>query len=132
MTPEMTIGLIVMTVLKDWIIPIGAVVISVWFASSAKRDADRAQTILNDIKNSVEGSQRKMIESSTGILDALPQVIAGRTALAATQAMGHILETIRENISNPKGLPKEEHDQNMLTLSSHLSMLLEQLKSFPK
>jgi hypothetical protein len=132
MTPEISIGLIVMTVLKDWIIPIGAVVISVWFASAAKRDADRAQNILNDIKISVEGSQRKMIESSTGILDALPQVIAGKTALAAAQAMGQILETIRENISNPKGLPKDEHDQNMLALSSHLSMLLDQLKSFAK
>jgi hypothetical protein len=132
MTPEITIGLIAMTVLKDWIIPIGAVVISVWFASSAKRDADRAQNILNDIKNSVEGSQRKMIESSVGILDSLPQVMNGKAILTMTHAIEGTLETIRENISNPKGLPKEEHDRNIIALSSHLTILLEKLNLFAK
>lgn len=132
MTSEMTIGLIVMTVLKDWLIPIGAVVISVWFASSAKRDADRAQTILTEIKDAVEGSQRKMIESATGILDSLPQVMTGKAILSITHAIELTLATIKENISNPKGLPKEEHEKNILALSSHFAMLLDQLKTFPK
>jgi hypothetical protein len=129
MTPEISIGLVVLTVIKDWLIPIGAVVISVWFASSAKRDSDRAQNILNEIRASVEGSQRKMIESSTGILDSMPEVIAGKTALTITHAIEHCLETIRENISNPGNLPQQQHDQNMLALSAHLSMLLDRLKT---
>ena len=132
MTSEMTIGLIVMTILKDWIIPIGAVVVSVWFASSAKRDADRAQTILNNIKDAVEGSQRKMIESSTGILDSLPQVMTGKAILSITHSVETTLDTIKENISNPRNLSKEEHDQNILALSSHLTILLDQLKAFSK
>jgi len=132
MTPEITVGLVVMTVLKDWIVPIGAVVISVWFASSAKRDADRAQNILNDIKNSVEGSQRKMIESSIGLLDSLPQVMNGKAILTLTHAIERTMETIRENIANPKGLPPTEHDRNILALSAHLNVLVEKLNSFTK
>ncbi len=128
----MTNELIITSLLKDWIIPIGVVVISVWFASSAKRDADRAQIILTQIKDTVEGSQRKMIESATGILDSLPQVMTGKSILALTHSIETTLNTIKENISNPKGLSKEEHDQNTLALSSHLSMLLDQLKSFSK
>ncbi len=132
MTPEISLGLAVMTVLKDWIIPIGAVVMSVWFAASAKKDSILAQSALNQIRDAVEGTQRKMIESSVGILDSLPQVISGKSVLAITQAIEIALGTIKENISNPRGLSKEEHDQNMLALSSHLSMLLDQLKSFAK
>ena len=120
-------------------IPLGATVISIWFASSAKKDSDRsqkdaerAQDILNDIKQEIQGSQRKMIESSIGILDSLPQVISGKSVLAITKAIESALDTIKENVSNPQGLSKEEHDQNMLALSSHLSMLLDQLKSFTK
>jgi hypothetical protein len=132
MTPEISIGLAVMTVLKDWIIPIGAVVMSVWYASSAKKDSILAQSALNQIKDAVEGSQRKMIESATGILDSLPQVMTGKSIMSMTGAIETALATIRENISNPKGLPKEEHDQNMIALSAHLDMLLQQLASFSK
>jgi hypothetical protein len=130
MNSEPSYILTLIVFLKDWIIPIGAVVISVWFASSAKNDSDRAQSILSQIKDAVEGSQRKMIESATGILDSLPQVMTGKAILSITHAIELTLDTIKENISNPKGLPKDEHDQNILALSSHLNMLLEQLKSF--
>lgn len=128
----MTTNLTIISSLKDWIIPIGAVIISVWFASSAKKDADRAQMVLNLIKDAVEGSQRKMIESATGILDSLPQVMTGKSILALTHSIEIVLKTISENISNPRGLSKEEHDQNMLALSSHLTIILEKLSSFSK
>lgn len=128
----MTTDLTIISLLKDWIIPIGVVVISVWFASSAKRDADRAQIILTLIKDAVEGSQRKMIESATGILDSLPQVITGKSILALTHSLEIALKTISENISNPKGLSKEEHDRNILALSSHLTIILEKLSLFSK
>ena len=44
-----------LALLKDWLIPLGSVVISVWFAASAKKDADRAEHLLAQIKDSVEG-----------------------------------------------------------------------------
>ncbi len=126
----MTTELTIISLLKDWIIPIGAVIISVWFASSAKNNSTQAQLILSQIKDAVEGSQRKMIESAIGILDSLPQVITGKSILTLTQSIEHTLVTIRENISNPRSLSKEEHDRNILALSAHLTMLLEQLKSY--
>lgn len=120
MSPDLTLA----SILKDWIIPLGAVIMMVWFAASAKKDADRAQSVLTQINEAVQGAQRKMIESATGILDSLPQVIDGKTALAKTKAIETLLATIRENIPNPRGLPKEQHDQNILALSAHLDMLI--------
>ena len=128
----MSPDLMIVAALKDWIIPFGAVVMSMWFAAFAKKDADRAQSLLIQINEAVQGSQRKMIESATGILDSLPQVIEGKIALAKTQAIETLLATIRENIPNPGGLPKEQHDQNILALSAHLDMLIRGPNSAPK
>ena len=122
----------IISALKDWIIPLLAVTVSVWFAASAKKDAERADALLSQIKESVEGSQKRMIDSAIGILDSLPQVMSGKAIFTITRSIELTLETIRENISNPKGLPKEEHDQNIIALSSHLSILLEHLKSLSK
>lgn len=113
-----------LAILKDWLIPLGSVILSVWFAASAKKDAERADLLLAQIRDSVEGSQRKMIESATGILDSLPQVIEGKTSLAKMQAANAVIETIRENISNPHRAPAAEHEKQMLALSAQLSMLL--------
>ncbi len=128
----MTNDFTIISLFKDWIIPIGAVFVSIWFASAAKNDANKAQSILDNIKNAVEGSQRKMIESATGILDSLPQVMTGKSILTLTHSIEQTIQTIRENISNPGKLPQEEHDRNILALSAHLQVLLEQLKSFSK
>lgn len=99
--------------LKDWIIPLGATILSIWFASAAKKDSERskqdsdhAQEILNEIKQEIQGSQRKMIESSIGILDSLPQVISCKSVLAITKAIESALNTIKENVSNPKAYQK--------------------------
>jgi hypothetical protein len=114
--------------LKDWIIPLGATGISIWFAASAKKESDRAKEILNDLKAEIQGPHRRVFESSAAILDSLPQVISGKIELAKMQAIEDASKAIRENISNPNNLPYEEHDRNMVALGAHLSMLLEKGK----
>ncbi len=114
--------------IKDIVFPLLAIGLSAWFASSAKNDSTRAQEVLNDIKKEIEGSSRRMIESSIGILDSTPQVIEGKLELAKLRAIEETSKTIRENITNPSALPFEHHDRNMVALGAHLQMLLEKRK----
>jgi len=113
--------------LKDWIIPFGSVVLSIWFAASARKDADRADKLLFQINEAIQGWQRQIMNSATSILDSLPQVIEGKTTLAKMQAAEMLIQTIKEQAANPKG-SAHDHEQTMLALSSQLSMLLESTK----
>ncbi len=115
----------IISFLKDWIIPLGATGMSIWFAASAKKDSERAQEVLKEIKEEIQGSQRKMIESAIGILDSIPQVIDGKIELAKLGVIQEASKTIRENAMNPNKLPQAEHDRSMIALAAHISTLLE-------
>ena len=113
--------------IKDWIIPIGSVLLSLWFASSAKKDAERAQNLLAQIDEAIQTWQSQIMNSAVNILDSLPQVIEGKTTLAKMKAVEALLETIRENTANPKG-SAHNHEQTMLALSAQLDALLKSTK----
>jgi hypothetical protein len=116
-----------MSFLKDWVIPIGSVVLAIWFSASAKKDADRAERLLSQINEAIQGWQRQIMNSATNILDSLPQVIEGKTTLAKMQAAEMMIQTIKEHAANPTG-STHTHEQTMLALSAQLSMLLESTK----
>lgn len=118
----------IMQVLKDWIIPLGSVAISIWFAASAKKDADRADVLLVQVNEAIQGWQSKIMGSATNILDSLPQVIEGKATLAKMQAAESMVEMIKQHAPNPNKLSAEEHDRTMLALSAQLSMLLDSTK----
>lgn len=118
----------IIQVLKDWIIPLGSVAISIWFAASAKKDADRADTLLVQINEAIQGWQSKIMGSATNILDSLPQVIEGKTTLAKMQAAESMVEMIKQHAPNPNKLSAQEHDRTMVALSAQLSMLLDSTK----
>ena len=71
--------------LKDWVVPF--VSVSVWFAASAKKDADKAQQVLDNVGKAVDGWQQQIMASTANILDSLPQVVAGRVTIARTEAV---------------------------------------------
>lgn len=119
----MDVGII--SLLKDWVIPLVSVVVSIWFAASAKKDADRADSLLLQINEAIQGWQSKIMGSATNILDSLPQVLEGKVTLAKMQAIESIIEMIRQHAQNPSKLPADEHDRTMIALSAQLNMLLE-------
>ena len=41
--------------LKDWVIPVSSVLISVWFAASAKKDADNANELQKQVSEAING-----------------------------------------------------------------------------
>ena len=115
--------------LKDWILPIGSLVVSIWFAASARRDAERADSILKNINSAVDGWQRQIMSSTANILDSLPQVVQGRAMLARVDAAKALTEGIQSAIheiaKNPQpGAAGHTQEQNLKTLVSQLNELL--------
>ena len=99
---------------KDWLVPILSITLSfvsvglaLWFSSSAKHDAQKAQSVLDNVNAAVEGWQKQIMASTVGILDSMPQVIEGKAALAKVEAAQSLTKGIQEAIhqiaTNPRG-----------------------------
>ncbi|MGO9673310.1 MAG: hypothetical protein ACLPSF_03935 [Methylocella sp.] len=82
--------------MKDWIIPIGSVLLSVWFAASAKKDSERAQQTLEQIDKAIEGWQHEIMSAATDMLNSMPQIVAGKEKLARAKAAEVALQTLKE------------------------------------
>ncbi len=121
-----------MMFLKDWVVPLVSLGLSIWFASSAKRDADRAQSVLTAINNAVEGWQRQIMSSTANILDSLPQVVEGKATLARVEAAQALTQGIQAAIhhmaANPMpGAAGHTQEQQLRILVAQLNELLSQM-----
>lgn len=113
----------VISLLKDWLIPLGSIAISIWFASSAKKDAERAERVLVQVSSTIEGWQNQLNNSAIEILESLPQVIEGKANMAKMQAISSILETLRERSKSQEGLSAHSYEQLMKALTLSLDSL---------
>lgn len=121
---------------KDWLIPILSIILSfvsvglaLWFASSAKSDAQKAQAVLDNVNTAIEGWQKQIMASTAGILDSMPQVIEGKAALAKVEAAQSLTKGIQEAIhqiaSNPQpGAAGHTQEEALKTLTNQLNSLL--------
>lgn len=121
---------------KDWFIPISSIVLSVisvglaiWFASSAKKDADDAKATLSKVNNAIDGWQTQIMSSTIGILDSTPQVIEAKAALTKLEAAKTLTQGIQETIhkiaNNPQpGAAGHTQEQNLKVLTQELHRLL--------
>ena len=112
------------------VLPFVAIVVSVWFAVSAKKDSDKAQFLLEQTNKAIEGWQSQIMESTKSILDTTPQVIAGKTKLAKIEAAKALIETIQTSIAhtttNPQGgASGHTQTENLKELNSQLSKILD-------
>ena len=112
-------------ILKDWIIPLGSVMLSVWFAASAKKDAEKADQLLAQITAAIQGWQSQIMNSASNILDSLPQVVEGRKNTAKLQAIELLLKIMQERSSSGEGLSTHSYEQTMNALTRLMSLLLE-------
>ncbi len=120
-------------VVKDWILPIVAVVMSIWFASAAKKDAEKAEKLLQQITNAVEGWQNQIMESVKSILDSSPQVIEGRSRIAHAEAAKMLISTlqtaIQQSASNPQpGAMGHTQMEQQKEMGRQLAQILESMK----
>ena len=121
---------------KDWLVPILSIVLSfvsvglaLWFSSSAKNDAQKAQAVLDNVNSAIEGWQKQIMASTVGILDSMPQVIEGKAALAKVEAAQSLTKGIQEAIhqiaTNPQGgASGRTQEEALKTLTSQLNSLL--------
>ena len=121
---------------KDWLVPILSITLSfvsvglaLWFSSSAKHDAQKAQSVLDNVNAAVEGWQKQIMASTVGILDSMPQVIEGKAALAKVEAAQSLTKGIQEAIhqiaTNPRGDAAGHTQKEALkTLTNQLNSLL--------
>ncbi|WP_434355434.1 hypothetical protein NF212_10715 [Parasalinivibrio latis] len=128
-----------MDLLKDWIIPVASIVLSfismglaIWFASSAKSDAQKAQNVLENVDKAIEGWQKQIMASTAGILDSMPQVIEGKAALAKVEAAKSLTDgiqaAIHEIATNPQpGAAGHTQEEALKTLTAQLNSLLESM-----
>lgn len=112
------------TLLKDWVFPIGSILLSVWYASSAKKDAERSERILAQITSAVDGWQKQIMNSATNILDSQPQVLEGRLNAARMQAVAALIPILKEAYSNQNGLSSHGHETALSALTAQLTVLL--------
>jgi peptidoglycan hydrolase CwlO-like protein len=84
--------------LRDWVIPVIAVLLSVWFAASAKRDSDNAQQILKQINEAIQGWQSEIMKASTELLNTMPQIVDGKLKIADAKTRSEALELLINTI----------------------------------
>jgi hypothetical protein len=111
-------------ILKDWVLPIGSIFLSIWYASSAKKDAERSERVLTQITSAVDGWQKQIMNSATNILDSQPQVLQGRVNAARMQAVEALLPILKEAYSNKNGLSSHGHETALSALTAQLAVLL--------
>lgn len=120
----------IMDLLKDWIVPIFSIILSIvsillaiWLSSSAKKDAQRSQDVLEGVNSAIEGWQEKINASTLAMLDSMPQIIEAKAALARLETAQSITETINQVANNPQG-GASGHTQEQI-----VNALLDQLNS---
>lgn len=96
------------SLLKDWIIPVVSLAISIWFAASAKKDADRAQIVLDNLNKAMKGWQDEIMSSSISLLNSNPQIINGKKELTQSRAAEIAVETIKDQLADGRSLSDSE------------------------
>lgn len=93
--------------ITTWLIPVGATLLSCWFAVQAKRDSDKSTLILNQVNDAIQGWQSQIMTSTSSILDSTPQVIEAKVRLQKVSAATAIIATMQSSIehasTNPQG-----------------------------
>ena len=123
----------IIAAIKDWIIPIGSILLSGWFALSAKRESDRAQWLLSRIDDAIQGWQAQIMESTKSILDTTPQVIEGKARLATIEAAKMVIESMHQaihaSVSDPRpGASGHTQTENLKELGSQLTKILDTMR----
>ncbi|WP_423840753.1 hypothetical protein ONE56_19045 [Vibrio mytili] len=116
--------------ITTWFIPVGATLLSCWFAVQAKRDSDKSALLLKQVNDAIQGWQSQIMESTASILDSTPQVIEAKVRLEKVNAASAIIETMQASIEhaskNPQG-GASGHTQveQLKEMGSQLTKILE-------
>ena len=98
-------------ILKDWVIPSLSIFISVWFAASARKDADRSNQLLGQVSEAIKGWQAQLNNVVFEQLNTSPQIIDGKRALASIELRERVAIAALEALKNSDGSPHENEER---------------------
>ncbi len=99
------------TILKDWVIPVSSILISVWFAASAKKDADKANELQKQVSEAIKGWQAEINRAVFEQLSTSPQIIEGKQKLAQIEMREKATAVLLEVLKNSDGSPYENTER---------------------
>jgi hypothetical protein len=99
------------TFLKDWVIPVLSILISVWFAASAKKDGDRANELQKQVSEAIKGWQAEINKAVIEQLNTSPQIIEGKQKLAQIEMQEKATAVLLEALKNSDGSPYENRER---------------------
>src|SRR5690554_2120714 len=90
----------------QFIIPIGSVSLSIWFASSAKNNSEKAQHTLDKIDESIKGWLDQIINSTNDLIQSNPTIVDNKVKLAKIESVRGIIKTIETSVAESMRDPK--------------------------
>jgi uncharacterized protein (DUF2344 family) len=117
-------------ILTQWIIPFGSVGISIWFASSAKKDSEKAQQTLTQINESISSWINQIMNTSNEILQSNPSIIDKKVKLEKIETIKTLVESLKDSIkttmNNPQGgAPGHTQEQLIKELMASLNGMID-------
>jgi|SRR5690606_7808124 len=115
------------------IIPIVSVLLSIWFASSAKNNSEKAQHTLDEINKSIKGWVDQIINSTNDIIQSNPTIVDNKVKLAKIESVKGIVKTIEtcvaESMKDPKpGAGGHTQEQLLKELMSSLEKMIDKME----
>jgi hypothetical protein len=93
------------------VIPLFSFVLSIWFAASAKKDAERAQNILDQLSQVMKGWQSEIMTAATNLLNSTPQIVEEKKTLTQSHALEVAIETLQVQLENRANLSAYEYNE---------------------
>lgn len=103
-----------------------SLVLAFVFWQLASRQAEKSDHVLNEIKDQIMSWQSKMNNAAISLIEARPEVIAQKVALAETQSNAEFISRLASIIEN---LSNEANEQNTGQKLAVVKELLEHQKS---
>jgi len=120
----------IVVALQDWVIPIGSVVLSIWYASSAKKDAEQAQAVLTQVSSAITGWQNQLNDSAIQMLNSRVEIVGAKSHAHDTEMKAKLLDSLCERVKHivehPASGAEAEHQL------STLNLLMQSIQSLTK
>jgi len=117
-------------IITQLIIPFGSIGISIWFASSAKKDSEKAQETLIQINESMNSWVERIMSTSNEILEANPLIIDKKVKLEKIETIKSLVESLNKSIettmNKPQGgAPGHTQEQLIKELMKSLNVMID-------
>lgn len=107
----------------DYLIPIIAIILSISFYLSAKKNAEKSEELLKLISNAVNTWQNDIMKFASSLLNSTPSIVGQKAIIAKIEAANELKPKIEAIISN---LNKDEQtEEQKESIRKDLKLILD-------